>query len=193
MVTVVAVLMLSTPGLQAADSPELLWSRRLPSELSLDDPVSAYQPSISRQPATAAVQELGTLVGEIRIPAIGLEDQVRAGVSLSVINDGVAHWVGTAGPGDDGNMVLAGHRTTHSAPFSRLDELERGDIMYFTDPTGHDVMYSVTETIIVEPQEIWITYETGDAIATLFACHPKGSARYRIVVRASLLGNGRVA
>ena len=48
-------------------------------------------------------------------------------------------------------------------------------------------IYNVTETLLVDPQDVWITYETGEAIVTLFACHPKGSARQRIVVRGSLV------
>lgn len=90
-------------------------------------------------------------------------------------------------------MVLAGHRTTHSAPFNRLDELTIGDMMYFSDAMGREVIYKVTETLIVTPDDIWITYETGEPIATLFACHPKGSARNRIVVRAALVGGGLIS
>ncbi|MDH3471379.1 MAG: class E sortase [Acidimicrobiia bacterium] len=176
----------------ATTSPEALWAQRLQSEFSLDDPTASYKPSAARQSGVASVQELGTPLGAIRIPAIDLDDRILAGVSLSVIDEGVAHWVGTSSPGGAGNMVLAGHRTTHSAPFNRIDELEFGDMMYFSDAMGREVMYKVTETLIVDPDDIWITYETGEAIATLFACHPKGSARHRIVVRASLVGSGLI-
>jgi sortase A len=65
-------------------------------------------------------------------------------------------------------------------------------MMYFTAGGGREVMYKVTETLIVNPEDIWITYETGKSIATLFACHPKGSARHRIVVRAALVGDGKI-
>ena len=177
----------------ATTSPEALWAQRLQSEFSLDDPTASYEPAASRQSGVASVQELGTPLGEIRVPVIDLDEQILAGVSLANIDEGVAHWVGTSRPGGAGNMVLAGHRTTHSAPFNRLDELESGDMMYFNDAMGREVMYKVTETLIVDPDDIWITYETGEAIATLFACHPKGSARHRIVVRAALVGGGLIS
>jgi len=161
--------------------------------LSLDDPISAFAPSSSRQPATAPVQALGTRLGSLRIPAIGLDHDLFAGVDLSVLSDGPGHWVGTASPGGHGNMVIAGHRTTHGAPFGDLDRLQRGDLILFDGRGGVDIMYSVTETLVVTPESLWITYETGDNIATLFACHPKGSARQRIVVRAKLVGDGKIA
>ncbi len=114
-------------------------------------------------------------------------------MDISVINRGPAYWVGTSAPGGPGNLVLAGHRTTYSAPFHDLDKLAPGDLIYFSTASGHEVRYRVEETLFVTPDDIWITYETGRAIATLFACHPKGSARQRIVIRASLLGGGLVS
>lgn len=160
---------------------------------SLDNPISAFTPAPSRQPAGAAVQTLGTLLGTVRIPAIDIDWPLWAGVDLGVLSDGPGLWVGTAAPGDSGNTVIAGHRTTHGAPFGDLDLLERGDLILFEGDYGIDIMYSVTETLIVTPDAIWVTYETGENIATLFACHPKGSLRQRIVVRAKLVGEGKIA
>jgi len=188
--SVAAVLSLSAPA--AADlSPEAIRAGHL-AEVTLDDPISAYTPGSSLQSVVAQVQTLGTQVSQMRIPSIGLEDDVLAGVSLDVLDNGPGHWVGTASPGEAGNMVIAGHRTTYGAPFGNLDMLNPGDMMYFTAGDGREVMYKVTETLIVNPEDIWITYETGKSIATLFACHPKGSARHRIVVRAALVGDGKI-
>lgn len=152
-----------------------------------------YVPGISRQSAGAASQQLGFDLGRVRIPAIDLDEQIRAGVDLSVIDQGVAHWVGTSAPGGQGNLVLAGHRTTHSAPFYSLDRLDHGDLIYMEDRLGFDVLYRVTETIVVTPNDIWITYDTGTPMITLFACHPKGSARQRIVVRGGLVAGRLIA
>jgi LPXTG-site transpeptidase (sortase) family protein len=160
---------------------------------ALDDPVASFVPSPSRQPAGAAVQALGTLIGTVRIPAIAVDWPMWAGVDLGVLSDGPGHWVGTAAPGGSGNVVIAGHRTTHGAPFGDLDRLQPGDLVLFEGRYGVDIMYSVTETLIVTPDAIWVTYDTGDDIATLIACHPKGSLRQRIVVRAKLVGAGKIA
>lgn len=160
--------------------------------LGANAPEEAF-PNPARQPSFHRTQSSGYVVGSIEIPSIGVEETIRSGVSLSVIDQGVAHWVGTVGPGEDGNLVLAGHRTTHSKPFADLDRLGSGDLIYVTDGQGFSVMYKVAETTIVDPQDLWITYDMDRPMLTLFACHPKGSARYRIVVTADLVGGRRIS
>lgn len=118
----------------------------------------------------------------LRIPALGVETDVAEGVDLGSLASGVGHWPGTALPGEPGNMVLAGHRTTHGAPFLRLDELAVGDEA-IVGPEGSAVTYRVTGTEIVSPDQLEVARPTVAATATLFACHPPGSARQRIVVR----------
>ncbi|HEY5579181.1 MAG TPA: class E sortase [Acidimicrobiia bacterium] len=135
----------------------------------------------------AAVQELGYYVGRVEIPSIGVDEVIREGVSLDVIDRGVARWSGTARPGGIGNLVLAGHRTLYGAPFHDLDLLQVGDEILVTAIDGASSIYKVTESMIVTPEDMWIVEQTSEPTLTLFACHPKGSARQRIVVRADLV------
>jgi sortase A len=157
------------------------------------NPPEGLSPNPARQPSFHRTQSSGYVVGSIEIPAIGLEESIRSGVSLTVIDQGVAQWVGTVGPGEDGNLVLAGHRTTHSKPFADLDRLDVDDLVYVTDGHGFSVMYKVVDTMIVDPRDLWITYDSDRPTLTMFACHPKGSARYRIVVTADLVGGRRIS
>lgn len=144
------------------------------------------RPAGGRLPAGHPAQESGHEVGFLQITAIDLDLIVRSGVAMSVIDQGPAHWAGTSLPGGPGNVVLAGHRTTKTRPFYYLDRLEPGDAIVMGDGSSFPAVYRVTETFVVDPQDVWITYETGEPIVTLFACHPRGSARYRIVVRGAL-------
>ena len=162
------------------------------SALGANPPQDAY-PNPARQPSFHRTQSSGHLVGTLQIPAIGVDETIRSGVSLSVIDRGVAQWAGTVSPGEDGNLVLAGHRSTHSRPFANLDRLGMGDLVYVTDGHGFPVMYRVAETTIVDPQDLWITYDRDRPMLTMFACHPKGSARYRIVVTADLVAGRRIS
>jgi sortase A len=154
--------------------------------LATEQPNDA-SPNPARQPSFHRTQSSAFELGSIEIPAIGVDETIRSGVSLSVIDRGVAQWAGTVGPGEDGNLVLAGHRTTHSRPFADLDRLGSDDLIYITDGHGFRVMYKVADTTVVDPQDLWITYDRDRPMLTLFACHPKGSARYRIVVTADLV------
>ena len=156
-------------------------------------PDQEVAPNPARQSMFDSSQMSGAELGSIRIPSIGLDEVIRSGVDMNVIDQGVAHWSGTSLAGDPGNVVLAGHRTTHSRPFWALGDLAVGDLIYLEDGSGFDVIYRVAESFIVEPSALWITYETDEPTLTMFACHPKGSARFRIVVSADLLAGRQIA
>lgn len=125
-------------------------------------------------------------VGWISIPAIGLESPMFEGIRLTTLNHGPGHWPGAASPGQVGNVVVAGHRTSHNAEFRRIDRLVPGDIVTFSTPDGA-FDYSVVGTEIVGPEALWIIDPSDTPTATLFACHPPGSTRERIVVKLALV------
>lgn len=127
------------------------------------------------------------VLGRLVIPAIGVDEPLHQGMTLTAINRGPSHWPGTAAPGQVGNMVLAGHRTTYSQPFHDLDLVQPGDEMVVETPDGARHVYVATSTEVVAPDALWIAEQTHAFTATTFACHPKGSARQRIVVRWQLV------
>jgi len=88
-------------------------------------------------------------------------------------------------PGEIGNVVVGGHRTSKHRIFRNVDQLVPGDEIIFRDDDGEHV-YLVNRVEIVEPTAIWIVDPTETATATLFACHPPGSTAQRIVVFADL-------
>lgn len=124
-------------------------------------------------------------LGSIEIPKIGLAASMFEGIRLTTLDRGPGHWPGTAMPGAVGNVVVAGHRTSHSKPFRHLDQLVPGDEVIFTTPEGRFV-YNVAGVEIVNPDAIGIIDQTSDRTATLFACHPAGSTKQRIVVHLAL-------
>jgi sortase A len=93
-------------------------------------------------------------------------------------------------PGQLGNVVVAGHRTTHSRPFYDLDLLAPGDPLVFRMNDGTAWTYETTGTEIVGPDAMHIVDQRPEHTATLFACHPKGSAAQRIVVYFRLVSAG---
>ena len=136
--------------------------------------------------APEPVQRIGT----IEIPRIGLDHPMYEGVTLNNIDQGPSHWPGSALPGQVGNSVFAGHRVTHSHPFRRIAELVAGDLVTF-DVAGSRSTYRVVGARVVTPRDMWIANPTPTSTATLFACHPPGSARFRYVVHLELaVGDG---
>lgn len=144
-------------------------------------PVRENAPSNPRE--NVPVVAIGTVV----IPAIGLRHTVYQGIWLTVIDHGPGHWPGTAMPGQLGNAVFPGHRVTHSHPFIDLDRLHPGDEIRMEMHYG-TFTYRVRDTVIVRPTDMWVTDQHQRGELTLIACHPKHSARQRIVVRADLVG-----
>jgi sortase A len=129
------------------------------------------------------VIELGT----IEIPKIDVSMTMYEGIRLSTLDRGPGHWPGTAMPGQVGNVVVAGHRTSGHQVFRNIDALVEGDEILFTDTDGSVHRYRVTSSRIVVPTEVWIVDQTPTPTATLFACHPPGSVRERYVVFAELV------
>jgi LPXTG-site transpeptidase (sortase) family protein len=94
-------------------------------------------------------------------------------------------------PGQAGNVVIAGHRTTHGAPFNRLAELAIGDPIYLTTTSGQRLTYIVSATPVpVPPTDVTVLNNFGDNRLTLTTCNPEYSARQRLIVVAAYLPPG---
>lgn len=133
--------------------------------------------------------EAGSAFSVIRIPTIERLQEgwnVVEGVRLSDLRSGAGHMPWTPLPGQPGNAVISGHRTTNGAPFHELDELEPGDAIEVETALGVHV-YEVRETRIVRPTDVWVTDPRDGAWLTLTTCNPKFSARQRLIVFAELV------
>ena len=83
---------------------------------------------------------------------------------------------------------IAGHRTTHGAPFNRIDEFQVGDDLVVTTLAGRYV-YVMTSQQLGAPSDYGAVIPAVDptkATITLVSCHPRYSTRQRIVVHAEL-------
>lgn len=133
-------------------------------------------------PADERAPEPVILVGRLTIPTIDVDMDMYEGIRLTTLDLGPGHWPGSAMPGDPGNVVVGGHRTSKHAVFRHVGELEAGDELIFTGLDGAQHVYVVNRVEIVTPDSLWIIDPTDTMQATLFACHPPGSTRERIIV-----------
>lgn len=135
--------------------------------------------------------EPGGAVALLRIPRLGRSYRyaVVEGVSAEHLKKGPGHYPGSARPGEIGNFVVSGHRTTYAAPFNRIDELERDDEIIVEAPEAR-YTYRVTSQDIVEPDEVEVLAPVPGkpdirpirAYLTLSTCHPEYSAAQRLIV-----------
>lgn len=124
-------------------------------------------------------------LGRIVIPSIGVDVIMLEGTSKSDLKEGPGHWEETPFPGQGGNFVVSGHRTTYGAPFFKLDDVKVGDEIQLIMPYVI-ARYVVTKNIIVHPDEVETVRSVGKEQVSLAACHPLYSAKQRIVVIGDL-------
>lgn len=128
-------------------------------------------------------------IGLMFVPALQKRDlwgqPIVEGTSNRALNQGVGHYPGSARPGGIGNMSIAGHRTTHGAPFRHLDKLKRGDrVIIRMKDTWY--IYALDKSKVVRPKENWVLKSrpwrnARGRLITLTTCHPVGSAARRLV------------
>lgn len=125
---------------------------------------------------------------------------VVAGTDDAALRRGPGAYRETAGPGEDGNFVVVGHRTTYGAPFYDIDDILPGDLVHVTDPSGERFTYRILEgssevsdgVRIIGPSDLWVLNRDplglGDGTyLTLLSCHPRFSAAQRIVAFGELV------
>ena len=134
----------------------------------------------------------GEAVAIMRIPKLDLEKAIVEGVGVADLKKAPGHYPTTPMPGQPGNAAIAGHRTTYGAPFYRFDELQPGDQIFVTTRQGR-FEYTVTSTQVVSPSQVEVLAPTEDNRLTLTTCHPRFSARQRLIVVAALKGEAAEA
>ena len=174
------------------------------------------EPSLPAASTAHGAVAAGQAFAILHIPRLGADYQrvVVEGTDQEQLAQGPGHYVGTAFPGEQGNLALAGHRVGKGSPFLELDALRPGDPIvvetaqswfvyrvlgdratgdFGTDPSG------IPGQEIVPPSDLAEISSTPDAPAsaaptgaylTLTTCHPRFSARQRLIIHARLDGEG---
>lgn len=151
---------------------------------STSSTTSTTQPQVELQEEEAG--EEGSTLGGLAIPAIDVDEVMFEGVGRETLKMGPGHMPWTPVPGQPGNAVVSGHRTTYGRPFYDLEQLEEGDRLEVETAVGTHV-FEVRDVLIVEPTDVWVTEEKAGAWLTLTTCHPRFSAAERLVIQAELV------
>ncbi len=158
-------------------------------------PAQPAKPSTT-VPTTQAPAEVVGPQNEIIIPKINVtsplifpKTNVESEILLS-LRDGVAHYYGTAYPGEVGNTVFFGHSSgdwwetgNYKFIFIILEKLTVGDT-YEIHYNSRKYVYQVFETKVVPPNDLSVLDQTNYPSSTLITCTPPGTSWQRFVVRA---------
>lgn len=122
---------------------------------------------------------------QIQIPAISVDAPIVQGDAYEQLKKGVGQHIGTANPGEKGNVVLSAHNDIFGEIFRDLDRLSPGDqVTLFTSQRAYT--YIITGSQIVDPLYVEVMAPTRDATLTLISCYPYLVNNKRIVVTARL-------
>jgi sortase A len=137
----------------------------------------------SSQPSVPQTPQIPGLVGRIEITRLGLSVIVMEGSEPKTLRRAAGHILGTALPGEHGNVGISAHRDTLFRPLKgvRID-----DTVLFTTPAG-EYRYRVVSTRVVGPDSVSVLDSDGTDEITLITCYPfyfVGPAPNRFVVRA---------
>lgn len=125
------------------------------------------------------------VMGSIEIPEIEVNLPIYHGTSDEVLNVGVGHLMESSLPvgGENTRAVLTGHRgLPNSKLFTRLDELEIGDLFYIR-VLNETLAYQVCDINVIDPEDVdSLQIQEGRDLVTLLTCHPYGINTHRLIV-----------
>jgi len=137
----------------------------------------AYDDTLARDP--------GRPMARLDIPGLDLSVIVLEGTDTWTLDRAVGHIRGTALPGIDGNIGIAGHRDGF---FRGLKDVTQGAEVFLTTATA-SYRYRVRGVEIVAPDENRVLDDSTRPMLTLVTCYPfyyVGDAPKRFVVKAQL-------
>jgi sortase A len=129
----------------------------------------------------------GSPVALLRIPSLHLTQAVVSGTSAADLESGPGLMPGTVLPGEQGNAVIAGRRTTFGGPFGSIGTLHRGDLIQVTDGVG-SFRYRVTSLRTVAAGQHDVVGGTRDSRLTLITSNSSFVTTGRVAAVAELVG-----
>jgi sortase A len=123
---------------------------------------------------------------QIFIEALWSEPQpIVQGDGWEQLKKGVGQHIGSANPGEPGNLVLSAHNDIFGELFRHLDRLRPGHPIKVST-SGREFTYIVTGIRVVQPTEVSVLEPTEKPTITLISCYPYLVDTQRIVVFGEL-------
>jgi len=133
----------------------------------------------------------------LEIPSLNINAPIIADVDgndktayFKSLEGGVAHFRGTAKPGENSNTFIFGHSSyywwaagDYKTIFSTLPDIKEGDeidVWY----QEKEFKYKVSETQVVDPTDVDVLKPTSSEQLTLMTCVPVGTDKERLIVIA---------
>jgi sortase A len=128
---------------------------------------------------------------------VKVNTMVVEGTTLAALEHGAGHYERTPFPCEQGNVAIAGHRTTYGRPFNKINYMTKGDTVDLITPFAR-CTYRVVAGFDGHPNPWIVAPDAHGVVAqdgalgtghwlTLTSCHPLGSDAQRIILRLELV------
>lgn len=149
-------------------------------------------PDASTLPVAAIPNYGPTMATAVQAPSVSINTPVRYSRNIdAVVNTGAAAlWAGYGQLGVKGHNIYFAHRTSKGGPFRQMQWLTPGTRFNLVGQDGHIYVYLVMRNEVILPNPtllLNLAVGGGPTTATLVACHPPGSVRYRIAAVGRLI------
>lgn len=138
----------------------------------------------------------------LAIPSLNIDAPVIADVDgadqdayFKALENGVAHLKGSSKPGDGSNIFIFGHSSfywykpgNYKTIFAKLEDVKTGDEIVLWNH-GKKYVYIVSETKIVDPEEVDVLKPTSEEQVSLMTCVPPGTTWHRLIIVGELKDN----
>ena len=120
-------------------------------------------------------------IGTVNIPSINVYYPILSTTTTELLKISPCKFWGPD-PNEVGNFCIVGHNYKNSKFFSKVPNLENGDIIEITDLSGRTINYIVYDKYIVDPENVECTSQktNGRKEITLITCTNDSSQRYII-------------
>jgi sortase A len=128
-------------------------------------------------------------IARLQIPRLAYDEIVLEDANSRTLAFGPGRLLSAAAPGEPGNIVLAGHRTSWFKPLEGIKLGDDVELQWFDARTQRLTQrsYSVREINVVSPEDVRMLMPTPDDSLTLITCYPFNYSAHspqRYVIRA---------
>jgi sortase A len=122
----------------------------------------------------------------IVIAGISVDWPVVEGDSWDELKQGIGHRVGSASPGERGNLILSGHDDVYGEPFRDLEKLDVGkDVLVYAG--GTSFRYVIRARRVVAPNDLSALAASKNPVITLITCTPYRVDTSRLILIGELV------
>ncbi len=134
---------------------------------------------------TTNTGEAYQIIADLSIPSLNIEYPILSSTSDSLLKISLTRYWGS-NPNEVGNMVVLGHNYQTDKFFSKLPNIQIGEIIKITDLSGKTLEYEVYKTDIIDPYDNSCTSQktNGNTEITLITCYNNDESRFIAKARA---------